>query len=854
MNKTFVDQEKLSFSVVDLFMDDKIQYNGLSSIEVDSNRKKYGSNKLILKEKSILFSSLQNTVTEPMFILLLITAAIYFYANAYQEGILMVVSISLVTSISLFQEFRSRSSIQALKKISATKSLVIRNSNPIKIEADEIVVNDILLLEEGELVPADGTILISNDLMVNESILTGESLPVIKSPNENNIIYRGTLINAGSATIRITAVGNNTAFGKIGISLKNINIEKTPLQIQIKHFVKYMVSFGIVAFLLIVLFNYLTTFNLLASLMKGLTLAMSILPEEIPVAFTTFQALGAFRLLKKNSIIVKQPQYVETLGTATVICADKTGTITENRMSIVGIFDYKLNRNVLPSSTTEKSTLEIIEWAMWSSETNPFDPMEKAIHNLYSTTHSIDKRNTFQQVHEYPLSGHPPMMTHIFKHHQEIIVATKGAPESILKQSSLSAKEKDDINIQINKYAIAGYRVLGIGKAIGEENNWPVSQDEFKLEFLGLIAFQDPPKPNMIDTIEIFRKAGIKFKMITGDFPETAVAIAKQIKIDNPENVITGDQIIKFNTEELALKIKNTNVFARMFPEAKLKIIEALKLNGEITAMTGDGVNDAPALKAAHIGISMGNNGSEVAKSAASLIITDDNLAHMTDAIELGRRIYDNLAKAVLYIVSIHIPIILIVLIPTFLNPSFNTIFSPVHVIFLELIMGPTCSIIYENEPVETGSMLKPPRKKTMTFLSSQQLSISIIQGIVITAGCFLAGYFFYRRGGDQTTIRSVVFITLLFSNIFLTLFNRSYYYSVFLTIKYKNYLLPIMILATLSFIFIIQFFPLTRSLFDLKILSSTAISICLIFAFMATYWFEVFKWFKRKRKPVLLS
>jgi Ca2+-transporting ATPase len=480
--------------------------------------------------------------------------------------------------------------------------------------------------------------------------------------------------------------------------------------------------------------------------------------------------------------------------------------------------------------------------------------MEKAIHNLYKTTHTDDQRNAFQQIHEYPLSGHPPIMTHIFKSHENIIVASKGAPESIIKQSTLSEKERDEVNIQIKKYANSGFRVLGIGKAMSKENNWPKSQDEFTFEFLGLIAFQDPPKPNMINTVEIFRTAGIQFKMITGDFPETAVAIAKQINIENPENVITGDQILKLNPEELALKVKNTNVFARMFPEAKLKIIEALKLNGEITAMTGDGVNDAPALKAAHIGISMGNNGSEVAKSAASLIITDDNLAHMTDAIELGRRIYDNLAKAVLYIVSIHIPIILIVLIPTFLSSSFNTIFSPVHVIFLELIMGPTCSIIYENEPVEVGSMLKPPRKKTMTFLSSQQLSISIIQGIIITVGCFLAGYFFYRKGGDQTAIRSVVFITLLFSNIFLTLFNRSYYYSVFTTIKYKNYLLPIMIFATLSFIFIIQYFPLTRSLFDLKILSPTDIFICLIFAFITTYWFEIFKWFKRKRKPILLS
>ncbi len=821
---------------------------GLNSEQVVISRTENGSNILELQEDRVLFIVLKEVVLEPMFIILLAACIIYFAVGQYQEGIIMLVAIFIVAGISIFQEYRSKNAVKALKNISASKAKVFRNGIVTQVPTEDIVVDDLVVLEEGEVVAADGLIIKANDFSLNESILTGESFAVLKTANNNNSVYKGTLVTSGSATIIVTAVGLKTMFGKIGLSLKEIAVVKTPLQNQIRSFVHNMVWVGAVAFLIVVGFNYYHSGNLIQSFLHGLTLAMSILPEEIPVAFSTFQALGAFRLLR-NHIIVKQPQYVETLGSATVICADKTGTLTQNKMHIEFVYDFKTKLSV-PVNGSSVLPQELIEYAMWSSEINPFDPMEKALHNLYLKICVTDKRLIFKQIHEYPIGGNPPMMTHLFKNEAgEIIIAAKGAPEAILRKSNLSLKELKHVEEQSLSYARLGYRVLGIGKGKWFEKKWPVSQEEFEFEFLGLIAFQDPPKENISQTIQTFHDAGIAVKMITGDYPETALAIAGQIQLNHNREVLTGKEVLLLTKAELQQKVKQVNIFARMFPEAKLKVIDALKENGEIVAMTGDGVNDGPALKAAHIGIAMGERGSEVAKSAASLILTDDDLAHMTDAVALGRKIYDNLKKAIQYIVSIHIPIILIVTLPLLLMWKFTTIFSPVHVIFLELIMGPTCSIIYENEPMEAGTMQRPPRKIGTTFLSFKQLSISIIQGLMITAGCLGLGYYYLQQGLDDTIIRSVIFITLLFSNIFLTLVNRSFNNSVIKTIANKNNLVPIIIGITLSFIAALIYVPFFRDLFSLHALTVQTIASCIIVAMLSVLWIEGFKLIRRRVK-----
>ena len=824
---------------------------GLSAGQVTISRRQHGSNAIEMQEDRVMLQVLKEIVLEPMFIILLAACIIYFVVGQYKEGFIMLVSIFIVAGISLFQEYRSKNAVQALKKISAAKAKVLRNGKIISVNTDEIVVGDLLLLEEGEVIAADGLIVSANDFSINESILTGESFAVSKTADNKNSVYKGTLVTSGSATIQVTEVGLKTMFGKIGLSLKEINIVKTPLQLQIRSFVKNMVWIGVTAFLIVVGFNYYQSGDIVHSFLQGLTLAMSILPEEIPVAFSTFQALGAFRLLK-NSIIVKQPQYVETLGSATVICCDKTGTLTQNKMSIACLYNAASKSSVAVKDNTTLPA-ELIEYAMWSSETNPFDPMEKAIHALYERTATPDKRGSFKQIHEYPIGGKPPMMTHIFKNENgEIIIAAKGGPEGILRQSNLSIGELKHIEEQSLAYAKKGYRVLGVGKGRWNEKRWPVSQEEFEFEFLGLIAFQDPPKENIIQTIQTFRDAGIPVKMITGDYAETALAIATQIQLDHNNEILTGEEILHLSKEALQQKVQQVNIYARMFPEAKLKVIDALKEDGEVVAMTGDGVNDGPALKAAHIGIAMGLRGSEVARSAASLILTDDDLAHMTDAVALGRKIYDNLKKAIQYIVSIHIPIILIVTLPLLLLWKFTDFFSPVHVIFLELIMGPTCSIIYENEPMEPGTMHRPPRKAGASFLSLKQLTMSIIQGLMITAGCLGIGFYYMQQGSDEGTIRTVIFVTLLFSNIFLTLVNRSFVYPVIKTIRYKNNLVPLITGITLVFIALFLYVPFARNLFRLNLLPWSTVAVCAGIALVGTLWIDLWKLLKTKKADSL--
>ena len=813
--------------------------DGLNDEQVTAQRIAHGVNGLDFAKENLLLLQLKAVVLEPMFLLLLTAAIFYFIAGSFQEGLIMTIAIFLVAGISIFQSYRSKHAVEALKKFSDAKVSVRRNGKNFLIAIEEIVVDDILFLEEGDLIAADGKLLSSNDFSVNESVLTGESLPVFKTSLEDTNLFRGTLIISGSAIMQVTAVGLQTSIGKIGKSIETIKPVKTPLEIQVHHFVMRMVWIGTAAFIAVVAIHYFNDYQFGAALIQGLTLAMSILPEEIPVAFSSFQALGAYRLIKKG-IIVKEPRQVETLGAATVICADKTGTLTQNKMAVCDLYDVASSQAIVVEAGTVIPQ-KLISYAMWASETTPFDPMEIAIHQLYEKSETHNQRSDYKQVHEYPISGKPPMMTHIFSNAKgENIIAAKGALEAILKCSTLNEAERMQLVVQGDIYARQGLRVLAVAEGIFSGDAWPATQDSFKFNVLGLVVFQDPPKDNIIGTLASFKTAGIGVKMITGDHPQTAIAIAKQIKLDESQHVVTGADVMNSNDTDLQLLVKDSNLFARMFPEAKLRVIEALKRNGEIVAMTGDGVNDAPALKAAHIGIAMGKRGSEVARESAALILVDDDLAHMTDAVAIGRQIYDNLKKAIRYIVSIHIPIIGIVLIPLLLGWDFTAIFTPVHVIFLELIMGPTCSIVFENEPMEPGTMQRPPRKMSTTFFSGKQLIISFVQGILITTGCLALGYFHLQAGYPETVVRSMVFICLLFSNIFLTLVNRSFQYPISKTIFYKNKLVPIVIGITLLLIIAMLYVPFLRSLFSLEQLPLNLLLKSLLVAFLSTCWIQL--------------
>jgi len=827
-----------------------LEIKGLSQEQVLAARAQHGHNRLVFKRENAVWGVLKSLSKEPMVILLLAASAIYFVMGRTGDGIFLASAIVLVSVISLYQDARSRNALEKLQQFTQPRCKVVRGGEVREISSDELVIGDSLMVEEGTAIAADGTIVQGHDFSVDESILTGESLSVAKGPDkEDGAIYRGTTVTSGLAIATVTAIGNETKLGKIGKSIEGIVEEKTPLEVQIGNFVKKMVIIGAVVFVLFCGINYYRTGEILDSLLKALTLAMSILPEEIPVAFTTFMALGAWRLMKMG-IVVKQMKTVETLGSATVICADKTGTITENKMTLARLFVLSSRKITDPKEALQDDERALIRLAMWASEPIPFDPMEVALHDAYAHAFPDDERPRYHIAHEYPLGGKPPMMTHLFEDDKgDRIIAAKGAPEALMAVAQLTEEEKKRVEAAVEALAVDGFRVLGVGEAAFAGNDFPATQQEFPFVFKGIVAFYDPPKKNIQHVLEGFYAAGIAVKIVTGDNAATTTAIAKQVGFEGHGKSLTGDELMQLSEDELAARVLDANMFTRMFPEAKLRIINALKAKGQIVAMTGDGVNDGPALKAAHIGIAMGKKGTEIAKQAASLILLEDDLSNMIDAVAMGRKIYTNLKKAIQYIISIHIPIIFTVFVPLALGWKFPNIFSPIHIIFLELIMGPTCSIMYENDPMEKNTMKQKPRPFTSTFFNWKELLTSMMQGAVITVGTLGIYQYAVHLGLDEAHTRTMVFVVLVAANIFLTLVNRSFYYSVFATMRYKNRMVPIIIGITLVLAGLVLFVPQVTRFFQFAPIPLAHLSLCIGVGFASVVWYEAVKWRNRLAK-----
>lgn len=822
---------------------------GLTAKEVLASRNLHGYNLQHKRLKSSWWRMLLEIFREPMLILLIVIAGIYFILQQYGEAYFMLAAIFIVSGISFYQDNRSRKALEALEALNTPLSKVIRESQVQNILTTDIVPGDLMIIAEGTTINADGQIVYSHDFSVNESTLTGEAQSIYKSETGSDPnVYSGTLASSGLAVVLADKTGTNTRIGQLGLSLTEIKEEPTPLQKQIESFVRAMALIGILVFVLVWVVQYLESRDILASLLKGLTLAMSILPEEIPVAFTTFMALGSRRLMK-DGIIVKKTRTVETLGSATVICADKTGTITENKMALHGVYAGANNTLYLDEESYDHHALDVIETAMWASEPVPFDPMEKTLHQAYERKCHRDERELYSMIHEYPLGGIPPMMTHVFADQEgKRIIAAKGAPEAILQLCDLRPDQRTSINLQLETLAREGYRMLGVGRSNHTAEVFPKEQQQLRFEFIGLIIFRDPPKPNINEVFRQFYQAGIQVKIITGDNPVTTQAIAKTAGILHPENTIDGQSLMQLSASAFQKAVQQNTLLTRMFPEAKLATINALKADQQIVAMVGDGVNDGPALKAAHIGIAMGQRGTEMAKSAAALILLNDDLTKLVTAIGTGRRIYANLKKAIQYIISIHIPIILTVSLPLFLGWTYPDIFTPVHVIFLELVMGPTCSIVFENEPMEKNTMHQPPRPLTETFLNWRELSMSVLQGLAITGGILWMYQYTLQHGGTEENIRTDVFTTLIMANIFLTLVNRSFHFSWLTTLAYKNNLLVGILLITLTILGTMLYFDPVTKFFHLTHPDAMDILRCTAVAAISVLWFEAVKWLKRKK------
>ncbi|MGZ3838400.1 MAG: cation-translocating P-type ATPase [Flavisolibacter sp.] len=815
------------------------ELSGLSEEEVRQKEEQFGKNVLHINETRRFFSILLDIVKEPMFLLLTFACILYFILGEPAEGFMMIAAIAFVSAISVYQELKSTHALASLKQLTEPRVKVIRNGREKEALTEDLVPGDLVVLEEGNRVPADARVVKENDLSIDESVVTGESFPVEKHLREGeNLLYQGTVVNSGRCYAIVSETGARTVLGKIGRSIITYTESKTLLQDQIDVFVKRFALFGILAFLLIFLINFHHNGNLISSLLFGLTLAMSAIPEEIPVAFSSFMALGAYHM-SRLGIISRQPQTIENLGAINMICLDKTGTITENKMRVDRVYDFAIDR-LMGMDDPPIAHSKVLYYALLACEENPFDSMERALVDAFARFQA--DRPVLQFISEFPLQGQPPMMTHIYQGEAGKIAASKGAVERIIRVCRLDRRQAERVEDITKSLARLGHRVLGVARAFHKEGPLPASQDEFNWEFLGLVSLYDPPRPYMHQIFREFYDAGIEIKLITGDFPETALTIARETGMKTRQSYLTGQEVMAFTEEALIKKIPEVNVFARMFPEAKLKVIDAVRKSGNIVAMTGDGVNDAPALKAANIGIAIGKKGTEVARQSADLILTDDNLQKLTEAIRQGRKIFNNFKKAVRYILSIHIPIILVASLPLILGWRYPNIFTPIHIIFLELIMGPTCSVFFEREPAEDFTMKIPPRPKATWIFHRDEFLISILQGLLIASGVLLLYYYFMDHGASLTQTRTVVFTTLILSNIFLTFTNRSFTEPIYKTIRYPNNLVLPVLLISLIFLGLIHFLPFVRALFGMTLISAKDFFVCLIVSFCSVFWFEAYK------------
>lgn len=794
---------------------------GLSSREAFDKLKIHGYNELPSAGPKKIWHIALEVMKEPMFLLLIGCSVLYMILGDYREGIIMLSTISIIIFITFYQYQKTEKALDALRKLSSPHALVIRDGKEVKIAARELVPEDIIIVNEGDRIAADAIVIDAVNLTVDESLLTGESIAVTKSIQADaydtkSLIFSGTLVVQGKGMAKISATGINTQFGKIGTSLQGIEQTQTRLQSEMKVLIRNLFIIGAFISIGVVLAFYFSRGNFIQSLLNGLAAAMAILPEEFPVVLTVFLALGAWRLSTKN-VLTRDPSAIETLGSATVLCSDKTGTITQNKMDVAELYD---GSNVYHKSSfgdNEDFIKDLVVAAHRASQKNSIDPMEKAIGQTHETILSPDSSG-HKLIKEYPLSRELFAMTRVIEHDSDnsITVSAKGAPEAIFSLCKLSEKEIIKHLAEVNRMAEQGYRVIAVANAPLPEKELPDTQYEFEFSFLGLIGLEDPIRPEVPAAIKECYEAGIKVIMITGDFPATAKNIASQIGLASLGEMITGDELKTISDDELRKRIGNTTVFARVIPEQKLRIVTALKANNEVVAMTGDGVNDAPALKAAQIGIAMGKKGTDVAREASSLVLLDDNFASIVSAIRSGRRIFDNLQKAMSYILAIHIPIIGLTLIPAFIT-SLPLLLMPLHIVFMELIIDPVCSIAFESEQEEKNIMKRLPRKPDEQFFGPKKILYSVFEGLLLLAMVGIVYYISINEGHSEGEVRAITFSSLIIGNVFLVLTNLSKTRSFLAAITERNLAVIFIILAALTLLYFIISIPSLQHIFSFQ-------------------------------------
>ncbi len=839
-------------------MDMEIQdIKGLSESEARERLKKDGFNELPSSGRRGIFKIILGVLREPMFLLLVACGTIYLILGDWEEAVMLLGFVLFIMSITVYQEGKTEKTIEALRDLSSPRALVIRDGAQKRISGREVVNDDIIIVREGDRIPADAELLWGMNLTADESLLTGESVPVGKlasgdtslkpgRPGGNDLpfLYSGSLIVQGQGVAKVRAIGRATEMGKIGKMIGEITPEETMLQKETGRLVKAVFMVAAVLSVIVIAAYGITRGDWLNGILSGITLAMAMLPEEFPVVLTVFLALGAWRIARKN-VLTRKASAVETLGAATVLCVDKTGTLTQNKMSIKKMFNADRFYDIAPGKGSLPDDFhELVEYGILASKKDPFDPMDKALKELghdalYDTEHI---HADWPLIEEYPLSGEFMALSHVWETPDKngFIVSTKGAPEAICDLCHCDIAERAKLLERINIMACEGLRVIGVAKARFTKENLPRSQHDFDFGFVGLIGLADPVRETVPSAIKECYAAGIRVVMITGDYPLTARNIARQIGLKNPDDIMTGPELESIGTETLKERIRRINVFSRVAPEQKLLIVNALKANGQIVAMTGDGVNDAPALKSSHIGVAMGERGTDVARESSDLVLLDDDFSSIVEAVRLGRRIFDNLKKAMAYIISVHVPIAGMSLVPAILG--WPIILYPAHVVFLELIIDPACSIVFESEPAEENVMKRPPRDPNESVFGKTLILLSFLQGFftfLVVLGVFKIALYI---GQGETGARTLSFASLIVANICLILTNRSWSKGIIASFTATNRSLVWVIAGAMAFLCLAIYVPFIQKIFHFGVLHTIDIVICLAAGVWSVVWFELIK------------
>ena len=835
---------------------------GLTSLQVKEKFQSEGFNLLPSSKPRNYLSIFLGVFREPMFILLVACGTLYLVMGDVQGGLMLLGFVFVIMGIEFFQERKTEKALTALKDMASPRALVIRDGVETRIPGFEVVTGDIIILQEGDRVPADATVLDAVSLLADESLLTGEPESVRKSiwdgttvnlqPGGDDLpfVYSGSMIVRGNGIARVTAIGVSTEIGKIGHALGEVQEAPTLLKTEMRSLVKKLTIVAAILCIIVVVADTLTRGNLANGFLAGITLAMAILPEEFPVILTVFMALGAWRMSKKQ-VLTRNPSAIETLGSATVLCTDKTGTLTHNRMTVTRLYNGKDFLAVPGKGELDPAFHELVEFGILAGQASPFDPMEKAItamgdRYLAGTDHI---HTNWEMIREYPLTRELLAMSRVFtlKGTPGKVIAAKGAPEAVFELCHPDEAKRIQFSAAVETLAGDGLRLLGVARARIDATGLPDRQQDFNFEFIGLIGLTDPIRANVKQAVSECYDAGIRVIMITGDYPVTARHIAGEIGLAHPGSCLTGEDLQSMTEDELCRRIGDVNVFARVVPEQKLKIVNALKKNGEIVAMTGDGVNDAPALKAANIGISMGKKGTDVAREASSLVLMDDNFSSIVGAIRMGRRIFDNLQKAFGYTFAIHVPIAGLSLIPVFLA-NFPIILWPVHIVFLELIIDPACSIIFEAEKEESNVMQRRPRGLDMPFFGGRKILFSCLQGAGILLVTLSVYFFALNLGYDASEVRAMVFITLIVSNLAVILTNRSWTDNIFRIIATPNSAVLWVTGGALFFLVLVLHIPFFLELFRFSRPSPVGAFICTLAGLTVILWFEIYKLLQKNK------